>query len=190
MMTEQRTPPRLYVASLTDYNAGTLHGVWVDATDDPDDIAEQIAAMLAASPEARAFPQGGPAEEYAIHDHDGWCGYRVGEYSNIERLHAVAELIEQHGEAVALWLGYDATRSDLDPDDIAERFTEGYAGTFDSEADYAESFYEDAGMVEELPEWVRSHVDWSSIAHDWDCGGEVWFVRGADGLHVFTDRNT
>ena len=25
------TPPRIYLASLTDYNAGVLHGKWVDA---------------------------------------------------------------------------------------------------------------------------------------------------------------
>ena len=30
--------PRIYVASLSDYNAGRLHGTWIHADDDPDDI--------------------------------------------------------------------------------------------------------------------------------------------------------
>lgn len=45
--------PRIYVASLSDYNAGTLHGEWIDATQELDDIWAEINAMLAASPEAR-----------------------------------------------------------------------------------------------------------------------------------------
>lgn len=43
-------PPRIYVASLGDYNAGTLHGLWLQADQDPDDLHEQITEMLAASP--------------------------------------------------------------------------------------------------------------------------------------------
>lgn len=38
--------PRIYVASLADYNAGHLLGVWIDATDEPAEIWKQINAML------------------------------------------------------------------------------------------------------------------------------------------------
>src|SRR5690606_8241996 len=43
---------RIYVADLAAYNAGTLHGVWidVDGTTDVDEIQEQIAEMLRDSP--------------------------------------------------------------------------------------------------------------------------------------------
>ena len=50
-MKSPRTPqhlsgtPRIYVASLSDYNAGHLHGRWIDADQDPDAIREEIAAM-------------------------------------------------------------------------------------------------------------------------------------------------
>lgn len=30
--------PRIYVASLSDYNAGTLHGKWIDADQSAEDI--------------------------------------------------------------------------------------------------------------------------------------------------------
>jgi len=68
---------RIYVADLAAYNNGKLHGVWIDATQDLDDIQEQINAMLEKSPE-------GFAEEYAIHDDEGFGGYSVGEYDGIQ----------------------------------------------------------------------------------------------------------
>lgn len=61
------TEIRIYVADLAAYNNGKLHGVWINATDDLDAIREQVNQMLAASPE-------GFAEEYAIHDHEGFGG--------------------------------------------------------------------------------------------------------------------
>jgi len=41
---------RIYVADLAAYNAGHLHGVWIDATLELDDIQAQVRTMLAASP--------------------------------------------------------------------------------------------------------------------------------------------
>ena len=51
--------PRIYVACLAAYNNGCLHGRWIDATT-PDEIMDEVRAMLAASP----LPG---AEEWAIH---------------------------------------------------------------------------------------------------------------------------
>ncbi len=59
---------RIYVACLAAYNNGKLHGAWIDATQDIDDIQEQVSQMLDESPEE-------DAEEYAIHDYEGYDGY-------------------------------------------------------------------------------------------------------------------
>ena len=40
--------PRIYVACLASYNAGILHGEWIDATD-ADEIREAIETMLSKS---------------------------------------------------------------------------------------------------------------------------------------------
>jgi hypothetical protein len=55
--------PRLYFACLAAYNAGHLHGVWVDFYSGitPEEVEEAITAMIKASP----VPD---AEEWAIHD--------------------------------------------------------------------------------------------------------------------------
>ncbi len=52
--------PRIYVACLAAYNNGHLHGRWIDAAQDAEDIQSEISEMLSASP----IPN---AEEWAIH---------------------------------------------------------------------------------------------------------------------------
>ena len=83
------TEIRIYVADLAAYNNGKLHGVWINACDDLEDIQEQINKMLASSPE-------GFAEEYAIHDYEGFGGYSLGEYEGIEAAHEIACFIEEY----------------------------------------------------------------------------------------------
>ena len=41
-MTDQALEPRIYVASLSDYNAGRLHGTWINASYGADEIREEI----------------------------------------------------------------------------------------------------------------------------------------------------
>lgn len=81
----------IYVADLAAYNAGHLHGVWIDATLELDEIQAQISAMLAASPVEGA-------EEYAIHDFEGFDGYRLDEYESLESAHETARFIEEYPE--------------------------------------------------------------------------------------------
>ncbi len=83
------TEIRIYVADLAAYNNGKLHGVWIDACDELEDIQEQINQMLASSLE-------GFAEEYAIHDYEGFGGYALGEYEGIEAAHEIACFIDEY----------------------------------------------------------------------------------------------
>lgn len=100
--------PAIYVASLSDYNEGTLHGEWIDATLDAEDIQAEIAEML----EASTIPT---AEEWAIHDHEGFP-VKLGEWESAEWISALGQAIEWHGadivEAAVDHLGVDT------PDDL------------------------------------------------------------------------
>ena len=78
--------PRIYVASLSDYNAGHLHGAWIDADSDVDVMAAQVADMLAESRHQ-------PAEDYAIHDHEGFP-VRIGEFTSLQEIATIMEAIE------------------------------------------------------------------------------------------------
>ncbi len=71
---------QIYVACLAAYNNGYLHGAWIDATQDVDDIQDHINKMLESSPVE-------DPEEYAIHDFEGFGSYRLSEYEGIESAH-------------------------------------------------------------------------------------------------------
>jgi len=71
---------RIYMVDLAAYNKGFLHGVWIDATSELSDMQDEIDKRLAASPVT-------VAEEYAIHDHEGFDG------AGLESAHEVAEFI-------------------------------------------------------------------------------------------------
>jgi antirestriction protein len=53
--------PKIYVACLAAYNNGKLHGKWIDAAQDADDIQSEVDDMLKTSPEPGAEEW---AEEY------------------------------------------------------------------------------------------------------------------------------
>ncbi|MCP4316242.1 MAG: antirestriction protein ArdA [Hyphomicrobiales bacterium] len=97
MSTLNTVEPRIYVACLAAYNAGKLHGRWIEATDEPEEIHAQIQAMLKDSPERMA-------EEYAIHDYEGFGEGAVSEYSSVETVHDMAVFIDENPELGLLLL--------------------------------------------------------------------------------------
>lgn len=80
-MSDTQETPRIYAACLASYNAGSLHGEWIDATD-ADEIREGIENMLSESRQPIA-------EEWAIHDYENFGGLRLSEYADLDK---VAEL--------------------------------------------------------------------------------------------------
>ncbi len=86
VMQNTQTTPRIYVACLAAYNNGYLHGTWIEANQEAEAIQQEIKDMLSKSPIARA-------EEWAIHDYEGFCGLRIGEYEDIAKVAEMAALI-------------------------------------------------------------------------------------------------
>ncbi|WP_343699025.1 antirestriction protein ArdA [Caulobacter sp.] len=167
--------PRIYVACLAAYNGGLLHGAWIDVDDDADAVRAQIAAMLAASPEPGA-------EEWAIHDYEGFGGVEIAEYAAIDRVVEVAAFLRARGRLGALVLAY----CDGDLDRALEALDEGYRGRFASLADCLEEACEDLTAV---PEGLRRYIDWDAMARDAALNGEVFTVETApDEVHVFWAR--
>ena len=163
---------QIYVASLSDYNAGRLHGEWIDADQSAEEIQAAVSAMLAESKEFIA-------EEWAIHDYEGFAGLRIEEYDSFERVAMLAELVEEHGEAFALWYDWQTWSED---DDLGEMFQEHYCGSANSEEEYVEQWHEDCGY--EIPDWLRCHVDWESVAREFQM--DYYMPRASDGtVHVF-----
>jgi antirestriction protein ArdA len=95
-------PPRIYVASLADYVGGHLHGVWLEVTGDADELEERVKRMLSASP----LPG---AEEWAIHDYEGFGPIYLHEHEPLERVAKLARGIAEHGPAFAHWVALVAS---------------------------------------------------------------------------------
>jgi antirestriction protein len=167
--------PRIYVACLAAYNNGILHGEWIDAGQSADELHEAVQKMLAASP----MPG---AEEWAIHDFEGFAPLRLSEWESFERVAAIAAGIAEHGAAFTAWLSYDESR---DPVDTAA-FEDAYRGEWESLRAYAEDYAESTGMYDAAERVGSSYVvvDIDMLTCDLDI--ELHSVATGDGtVYVF-----
>jgi len=167
--------PRIYVACLAAYNGGRLHGAWIEVEDDADAVREAIAAMLKASPEPLA-------EEWAIHDYEGFGGVEIAEYAGVDRVVAIAAFLRERGRLAALVLEHFS--GDLDRAQAA--LDEDYRGLFASLADCMEATCED---LPDVPEALRRYIDWEAMARDAEINGELFAIETAcNEVHVFWTR--
>ena len=102
---------RIYVACLASYNAGILHGEWIEVTEFADDLKARVQAMLDRSTEEYA-------EEWAIHDYEGF--ERLTEYEDLDYLAERVSYWEKYGQdEVEAYIGHFG---DFDEDDFQSRY--------------------------------------------------------------------
>jgi antirestriction protein len=187
--------PRIYVASLSDYNAGVLHGAWIDANQSPDDIQTEVAAMLRESKHPNVMaedPDTGEqvpsAEEWAIHDYEGFAGLKISEHQSFEDVSSMAKAIEDHGAAFAAWHNY---APDYNTDEAD--FQEAYAGEWDSLADYVQDYWDqcdsfDCDKISGNQWWhPANYIDWERMGEDMQRSGDIW-THDADGGKIYVFR--
>ena len=164
------TTPKIYVACLAAYNSGILHGQWIDANQEPEAIHAEIQDMLGASPVLGA-------EEWAIHDYEGFEGLRLSEYEGVERVVEIAGFIDEYGAAWARYAEYVGLEYAT-----KEGFEDAYQGEWDSEEDFAEHLADD---TMEIPERLQFYIDYEKIARELFLTD--YFSAKGDGykVHVF-----
>lgn len=164
---------RIYVACLAAYNNGYLHGEWIDATQDMDDIWDQVKAMLKASPVEEE------AEEYAIHDYEGFGSHQLGEYEGLEHVHDLAVFIEEHGELGSELL--NQLHGNID--EATTAIEDNYCGCYSSLADYAQELTEQQG---DIPKHLEFYIDYERMGNDMDMSGDICTIETAhDEVHIF-----
>ena len=172
--------PRIYVTSLSDYNAGVLHGRWIDAARPVEELWADIEAMLAESHEPIA-------EEWAIHDYEYFGKVWLGEYEDLQTVSKIALGISEHGQAFAAWASMLGSHEMERLDD----FEEAYLGTWSSVEEYAEQLLGDLGAMTELEKIVSESlrpyvsIDIEGFARDLELGGDIMSVDDGDGVHIF-----
>jgi antirestriction protein len=145
--------PRVWVGSLSDYVAGYLHGEWLDADLDADELAAAVQFILKNSHEL-------DAEEYGVFDYDGFgeAAGLLGEYPSLATVARVAQGIAEHGQAFAAWAAYVGPEQA----ELLDRFEDHYLGEWESMEAYAENLLDESEayrVIDEAPEWLRPYLE-------------------------------
>ena len=163
---------RIYVTDLAAYNNGQLHGVWINALDEVGEIQGQVNDMLKNSPED-------DVEEWAIHDFEGFGGYRLSEYEGIKRVHELACFIDDNSEIAGELLNH--FHGDLD--EARKAIEEDYNGCHSSVADYAQELTEETS---EIPEHLAFYIDYEKMGRGMELSGDIYTIETAhDEMHIF-----
>jgi antirestriction protein len=173
---------KIYVACLSAYNNGKLHGVWIDldSCSDTDDIHAQIDDMLKNSPEH-------DAEEWAIHDTELPEGvYKivngVGAVADFDDLIAINEC--EHPDLIAGLISQGVCDS---VESAIKYHDENYQGQHESLDAYAYDYLESTGALSEVPESIRYYIDTEKLGRDMELGGDIFTISDGGYLHVYTN---
>lgn len=174
--------PRIYVASLADYNSGRPHGRWIDADQPAGAVREQIAEMLRQSKE----PMAG---QWVIHDYKGFGDLHLSKHEkDIDRIAEAAFLIKKHGPVFASLLKHLGGIASIDK---ARHYMEhAYLGEYNRLSDYAIKYvwsrYRD--VLENLPDLVRHNISYEGVANKMWQSGYVFTIKCDGQIHVFDAR--
>lgn len=144
--------PKIYVASLSDYNLGILHGRWIDAIQEPDEIHDQIQEMLKESKQPIA-------EEWQIDDYSGFFNITLSGHESMETVSKIAQGIYEYGEAFAAYVDMKGGMDYVNYDD----FMDSYQGEYESEVEFAEELM---GSCYEIPKNLEPYIDYEKFARD------------------------
>lgn len=119
------------------------------------------------------------AEEWAIHDYEGFGQLRIGEQTGLERVSALAAFIAEHGEIGAALLDYYSGSLDEAREALADR----YLGEHANLADYMQEVTDETTPV---PHALRYYIDYAAMARDAELSGDLFTLSTAyDVVHVF-----
>jgi antirestriction protein len=169
-MTDENASIKIYVACLAAYNDGILHGRWIDATLGEEHIRDGIKAMLAQSPVM-------VAEEWAIHDTEGFEGVGISEYASIASVSEIAAFIDEVGPVAAKLMEHFA-----DLEEAREAMRDHYAGVYSSVADFAQELTEESTKI---PESLQYYIDWELLARDLEINDILALETGYEEVHIF-----
>lgn len=170
---------RIYVACLSSYNSGILYGKWLDVEGKSgEELREEITELLKASPVL-------DAEEWAIHDTEGFGSYQVSEWHDLEELCEHVEALKSTHYDSELIEGVCEDRN-IGAREAIQYLDDNYAGEHDSAECWAENFLEETGGLESVPKHLRGYIDFQAYARDAELNGEIFLLdtTSCRGVHV------
>lgn len=173
---------RIYVACLASYNAGILFGEWLDVEGKcGEDLREEITELLKKSPIQEA-------EEWAIHDTEGFGSYEVSEWHDLEELCEHVEAITSSDYDTELIEAVCEDRN-INAREAIEHLNDNYQGDYDSFSDWAYSFLLECGDLEAIPESLRDYFDFDAYGRDEEINGTIaTFEASGRRIYVLWNR--
>jgi antirestriction protein len=117
------------------------------------------------------------AEEWAIHDHEGFEGAPIEEYASIDTVGQIAHFIELHGALGGKLIEYFG-----DVGEAREAMEERYYGEYKRIEDFVQESTENQ---HEIPEALRYYIDYEAMARDWEINDILTIETGFECVHVF-----
>jgi antirestriction protein len=130
------------------------------------------------------------AEEWAIHDHEGFGDLIKTEWPDIDELAELVAFMEgadDNERRAFRWLVDDLGRTVAD---AIERAPD--VSIYDGEAaDYAAEFAEDcySAALDAMPDFLKFHIDWQGVARDLLIGGDIAQAEDAEGRFIVTNAS-
>lgn len=160
-MSMNTTTPAVYVGTYHKYNCGSIDGKWFDLTDfdGPEDFLEACKALHADEWDA----------EFMYQDWEGIPSPFASE-SNVDWdfIAAYKRACDEGRDAAFIaWAEYTG-QCDYDA------FDDAFCGEAKSEEDYAQVIVDDHGLLDGVPQVLRSYFDYESYARDLFSSGYVF----------------
>ena len=174
MNTNDNTP-KIYVACTALYRRGISYGVWIDATQDVEDIETEIQERLDSSLVS-------DAKKWAIHKYESF--YNAEAYlskpPSLDEVVKLARFIDEYGDSGSKLIVHYGNI-----DEAIWIFDENYAGYYDSLGEFAEYITRQCRQLSKSEEEF-TETDWQKVGESWKEGGDIVFFETKDGdLDIF-----
>ena len=179
--------PRVYIASLSDYNNGSLLGEWFDLTDynSADEVLEAIHNMLKGydTEQGTAENMGQAREEWAARDFENLPQGLYSEMFDFAAYYEYAEALDRMDEAeIEAFTDYCENLGECMNAGQLDGFRDAYNGHHDSEESFADQLAEGLGYF--ACGMSAHYFDTAAFARDLFCG-DYWMSGNG---HVFRNK--
>lgn len=147
---------KIYVGTYAKYNAGSIRGQWLDLHQYDDTDAFWSACRQVHSDESDP--------EFMFQDFEGFPRAFYSECSLDERIFEYRDLNDYDRGIWEAYLQFDASAT-------WQQAQDAFMGKADSEAEYAEEYAEETGLLESMPEELRGYFDFEAYGRDLFHGG-------------------
>ena len=166
---------QIYVGTYAKYNEGNIFGKWLKLSDytDFEELENAMYELHSDEEEPEFHFQDYECSQFFINQNlicEGYISREIYEIAEkIDDSNLDFEIIESFTDCFGQF---------TDIDDLLDKVSENYYGSYDSDEDFAESFLQEIGAIpNNLPNYV--YIDWERTARD------LMFDFSSSGKHYF-----